>query len=168
MKPTKEQIEAYKAMAASAPKAMEGCIRKYLEEHCQKYKGNEDKFDRCMKHLVENILEMLGGRDAAVDNKLSGAIPADTVFRICMDYFDDEVWKAEDEAEAKEKAEQEKREAERKARLAKKKSNVITSSRSDVGKDDDDDDDDKDEIVVPTPPKKKDDGQLDFFAIMGV
>lgn len=175
MKQTKEQIEAYKAMSQAAQPAMEECVRKHLEEHCLKYKGNEDKFDRCIKHLYETVLEMLGGEDAAVDNQLSGQVPAQTCFKICTDYFDDEIWKLEDEEAAKERAEAERRKNELKAKQAmtakkKKKSNVITAHLSDVGKDEDKDEtevEEEDEEIV-TPPKKPQEKQLDFFAALGV
>ena len=103
MKPTKEQVEAYKAMAAQAPQAMKNVIKNHLELNCLKFKGNEDKLDRCIKHLYETVCEMLGGRKAAKNGRLSGQVPSDTCFRICMDYFNDEVWKAEDEEEQKKK-----------------------------------------------------------------
>lgn len=107
MKQSKEQIEAYRAMAQNAPQSMNDIIKAHLAANCRKY--DEKLFDRCFNHLQETVLEMLGGQEAAVDNKLEGAIHADTVFRICRDYYDDEIWKKEDEEEAKEKAEAEKR-----------------------------------------------------------
>lgn len=102
MKQSKEQIEAYRAMAQSAPQSMNDIIKQHLTENCPKFKDNEEKFDRCIKHLYETVLEMLGGRDAADDdNTLSRQVPADTVFRICRDYFDDELWKKEEEEKKK-------------------------------------------------------------------
>ena len=142
MKQSKEQIEAYRAMAQNAPKSMNDIIKQHLSENCPKFKDNEDKFDRCIKHLYETVLEMLGGRDAADDdNALSGQVPADTVFRICRDYFDDEVWKAEEEAKKKEEAEK------KKAELDKEPTTTFPK--------------------VPEKPKKPEPKQLDFFA-MGV
>lgn len=143
MKQSKEQIEAYRAMAQSAPQSMNDIIKQHLTENCPKFKDNEDKFDRCIKHLYETVLEMLGGKDAADDeNKLEGTIPADTVFRICRDYFDDEVWKAEDEEEAKKKEEEEKKKAE----LDKEPTTTFPK--------------------VPEKPKKPEPKQLDFFAMV--
>ena len=139
MKQTKEQIEAYKAMAQDAPNSMEECIKKHLDEHCIKFKDNADKFDRCIKHLYETVMEMLGGEDAAVDGHLAGQVPAATCFKICRDYFDDELWKKEDELKAKEKEESERMAAKYRA-----------------------------PIKVPEVPKKPTETQLDFFAAMGV
>lgn len=95
MKPTKEQLEAYKKMASSSQGTMCDIIKAHLVENCQKY--DEALFDRCIQHLYDTVLEMLGGQEAAVDNKLSGNVPADTCFRICSDYYNDEIWKKEDE-----------------------------------------------------------------------
>ena len=99
--------------------SMEAQIRANLESTCDKFAGNEDKFDRCMAFLKKVCLEMLGGEDAAEGDeirnckKLSGEIPDEVCFRICRDYFNDEIWKAEDEENERKKAEEE--------RLAKEK-----------------------------------------------
>lgn len=168
MKPTPEMLEAYKRMAVSAPDTMKDIIKAHLAANCRKY--DEKLFDRCFNHLQETVLEMLGGQEAAEDGKLEGAIHADTVFRICRDYYDDEIWKKEDEEEAKEKAEAEKRaeeirkkdEERRKKAEAKRKNEVAKKAmkESDMFKDNnkpstpepyeyeekDDDDEDVDEI----------------------
>ena len=111
-----EQIAAYREMAKNASEnSMESRIRANLEATCDKFTGNEDKFDRCMAFLNKVCMEMLGGADAAEDvqdenyKKLSGEIPDEVCFRICRDYFNDEIWKAEDEEEARKKAEDEER-----------------------------------------------------------
>ena len=116
-----EQIAAYREMAKNASEnSMEAQIRANLESTCDKFAGNEDKFDRCMEFLKEVCLEMLGGEDAAEGDEnrsykiLSGDIPDEVCFRICRDYFNDEIWKAEDEEAERKKAEEE--------RLAKEKS----------------------------------------------
>jgi ATPase subunit of ABC transporter with duplicated ATPase domains len=115
-----EQIAAYKEMAKNASEnSMEAQIRANLESTCDKFAGNEDKFDRCMAFLKKVCLEMLGGEDAAEGDEngnyrtLSGDIPDEVCFRICRDYFNDEIWKAEDEENERKKAEEE--------RLAKEK-----------------------------------------------
>lgn len=115
-----EQIAAYREMAKNASEnSMEAQIRANLESTCDKFAGNEDKFDRCMVFLKKVCLEMLGGEDAAEGDEnssyrtLSGEIPDEVCFRICRDYFNDEIWKAEDEENERKKAEEE--------RLAKKK-----------------------------------------------
>ena len=115
-----EQIAAYREMAKNASEnSMEAQIRANLESTCDKFAGNEDKFDRCMVFLKKVCLEMLGGEDAAEGDEngnyktLSGDIPDEVCFRICRDYFNDEIWKAEDEENERKKAEEE--------RLAKEK-----------------------------------------------
>ena len=109
-----EQIAEYREMAKNASEnSMEAQIKANLESTCDKFKGNEDKFDRCMAFLKNVCMEMMGGEDAAEDvqdgnyKKLSGEIPDEVCFRICRDYFNDEIWKAEDEERAKAKAEKE-------------------------------------------------------------
>lgn len=131
-----EQIAAYREMAKNASEnSMEAQIRANLESTCDKFAGNEDKFDRCIDFLKKVCLEMLGGEDAAecVEDgnfkTLSGDIPDEVCFRICRDYFNDEIWKAEDEEaerkkaeeeRAKEKAEKEKKAPEKSAKAKKK------------------------------------------------
>lgn len=175
MKPTKEQIEAYNAMAKQSPQTMESIIRSNLEESCQKFKGNEDKFDRCIQHLRDTVLEMLGGRNAAKNNQLSGPIPAETCFRICQDYFNDEVWKAEDEEEAKKKAEQKekkRKESEKRSKAAqgKKYPKTVTAnvsvSDAELENDDNEDNDEVPAVVKERPENTE--GQLDMFAMLGV
>lgn len=118
-----EQIAAYREMAKNASEnSMEAQIRANLESTCDKFAGNEDKFDRCMAFLVQCANEILGGKN--------GEIPDEVCFRICRDYFNDEMWKAEDEENerkkaeeerlAKEKAEKEKKAPEKSAKAKKK------------------------------------------------
>lgn len=111
-----EQIAAYREMAKNVSEnSMEAQIRANLESTCDKFAGNEDKFDRCMAFLTNVCMEMLGGEDAAEGDenmnckKLSGEIPDEVCFRICRDYFNDEIWKAEDEENERKKAEEEER-----------------------------------------------------------
>lgn len=102
-------IEAYKAMAKDSEcPSMETQIRENLERTCDKFAGNEDKFERCLSYLEECASEILEGKN--------GDVPDEVCFRICRDYFNDEIWKKEDEEEAREKAE-----AEERARLAAEK-----------------------------------------------
>lgn len=98
MKPTKEQLEAYKAMAKEgAVASMEAQIRENLEKTCDKFAGNEDKFDRCIAYLNGCAREILENR--------SGDVPDEVCYRICRDYFNDEIWKKEDEEKANKAAE---------------------------------------------------------------
>ena len=122
-----EQIAAYREMAKKASEnSMEAQIRANLESTCDKFAGNEDKFDRCMEFLKKVCLEMLGGEDAAEGDEnrsykiLSGDIPDEVCFRICRDYFNDEIWKAEDEEAERKKAEEEEQLAKAKAENEKK------------------------------------------------
>lgn len=104
-----EQIAAYREMAKNASEnSMEAQIRANLEATCDKFKGNEDKFDRCMSFLVQCANEILEGKN--------GEISDEVCFRICRDYFNDEIWKVEDE----EKAEKEKKTPEKSAKTKKK------------------------------------------------
>lgn len=102
-------IDAYKAMAKDSEcPSMETQIRENLERTCDKFAGNEDKFERCLSYLEECASEILEGKN--------GDVPDEVCFRICRDYFNDEIWKKEDEEEARKKAE-----AEERARLAAEK-----------------------------------------------
>ena len=135
-----EQIAAYREMAKNASEnSMEAQIRTNLESTCDKFAGNEDKFDRCMEFLKKVCLEMLGGEDAAEGDEnrnckiLSGEIPDEVCFRICRDYFNDEIWKAEDEENERKKAEEERRakekaEKEKKSAKTKKKTPAKTTN----------------------------------------
>ena len=155
MKPNKETMDAYKTMAAQSPDSMKAQITRHLAEACPKFIGNEDKIDRCIKYLTGCAREILGGKN--------GDVADDVCFKICRDYFNDEVWKAEDEEEAKKKAEKAKRDAERK----KPKSNVITATLDDA-REDSEDEDDADDVPAYTPQKPKHcDGQIDMFAALG-
>lgn len=128
-----EQIAAYREMAKNASEnSMEAQIRANLESTCDKFAGNEDKFNRCMAFLKKVCLEMLGGEDAAEGvedgnfKTLSGDIPDEVCFRICRDYFNDEIWKTEDEENERKKAEEEERakaKAEKESKKNKKTAN---------------------------------------------
>ena len=94
MKPNKEQMEAYKAMAKASPDSMKAKIRAHLETNCPKFAGNEDRLDDCLDYLTDCAREIL-------DSK-SGEVADEVCYRICRDYFDDELWNVE---EVKTKAE---------------------------------------------------------------
>ena len=99
MKPTKEQIDAYKAMAKTSPDSMKAKIEANLKATCDKYAGHEDLIDDCIKYLTACAKEILGGKNGEVNNE--------TCYRICRDYFNDEIWAKEDQekAEAQKKSE---------------------------------------------------------------
>ena len=94
----KTQIEAYKRMASESAGDMISKIKENLVQTCDKYKGNEDKFEKCFAYLTECAKEIL--------NNKNGAIPEDVCYRICRDYFNDELWKNEEEEKAKKKLEE--------------------------------------------------------------
>lgn len=123
MKPTEEQLEAYKAMAKeSAGADMEAQIRENLQKTCDKFHGNEDKLDRCLEYLNDCAREILGNKN--------GDVPDEVCFRICRDYFNDEIWKKEDE----EKAEREKKQAEKAAKYDSKKKKAAEAKKAEIAR----------------------------------
>lgn len=98
----KQQVKEYKEMLAASPDTMESKIKAHLIDNCFKY--DESKFEGCMTYLVNIAKEILDGKN--------GEVPDDVCYRICRDYFNDEIWAKEDEAkaakEAKRKADKEK------------------------------------------------------------
>lgn len=137
---SEETIEAYKAMAKDSEcPSMETQIRENLERTCDKFAGNEDKFERCLSYLKECAKEILEGKN--------GDVPDEVCYRICRDYFNDEIWKQEDAekaerdaktkakkkaAEAKKKASEEKKAAAeaRKAEIARKKAEALAKKKA--------------------------------------
>lgn len=91
-----ELIKEYKEMAAASPDTMESKIKAHLIENCFKY--DESKFDGCMEYLVNIAKEILGGKN--------GEVPDDVCYRICRDYFDDEIWRKEEEDKARRETEE--------------------------------------------------------------
>lgn len=116
MKPSKEAIEAYKEMAKASPASMKAKIEANLRATCDKFPGHEDRLEGCMEYLVNIAREILNGKNGEVDD--------DTCYRICRDYFNDEIWAKEDEAkaakEAKRKDDKEKLDKIRSEKKAKK------------------------------------------------
>lgn len=102
MKPSKEAIEAYKEMAKASPASMKTMIEEKLKATCDKYAGHEDRLDDCIDYLTECAKQILGSKNGEVDNE--------TCYRICRDYFNDELWAKENESK---KAEQSKKKAEK-------------------------------------------------------
>lgn len=190
MKPTTEQLEAYKAMTKDSDcPSMEAQIRENLERTCDKFAGNEDKFERCIEYLTECAREIL--------NSNNGDVPDEVCYRICRDYFNDEIWMKEDAekaerdakakeraekaetkkkaAEAKKKAAEEKKAAAeaRKAEIARKKAEVLAKKKAE-------EEAKKAEIermkaeaareaeAMKAKSEKPESGQLDLFAMMGV
>lgn len=92
MRPTKEQLEAYKEMAKTSPDSMKAMIEANLKATCDKYAGHEDRLDDCIDYLTKCAKEILDHKNGEVDNE--------TCYRICRDYFNDELWAKEDEEKA--------------------------------------------------------------------
>ena len=92
----KKLIKDYKEMVAASPDTMESKIKAHLIENCFKY--DESKFEGCMTYLVNIAKEILDGKN--------GEVPDDVCYRICRDYFDDEIWLKEEEEKAKREAEE--------------------------------------------------------------
>ena len=91
-----QQIEAYKKMAKEAASVgMEARIKANLEKTCDKYKGHEDKFPGCIAYLVSVAKEILGGKNGEVDDNVC--------YRICRDYFNDEIYLQEETKKAAKK-----------------------------------------------------------------
>lgn len=115
MKPNKDQIKAYKEMANTSPDSMKAKIEANLKATCDKYAGHEDRLDDCIDYLTDCAREILGNKSGEVDNE--------TCFRICRDYFNDELWKKEEEEKAA-------REAKRKESAEKKKATKKTAKKT--------------------------------------
>lgn len=97
MKPKKEALDQYREMSKASPGSITAKIREHLQANCPKF--DEAHFTGCLSYLYETVLELLGGRKAAVDNRLAGEVPDDVCYKICRDYFDDELWREQPETE---------------------------------------------------------------------
>lgn len=95
----KNLIKDYKEMAAASTDTMESKIKAHLIENCFKY--DESKFEGCMTYLVNIAKEILDGKN--------GEVPDDVCYRICRDYFDDEIWRKEEEEKARTRREKERK-----------------------------------------------------------
>lgn len=63
MKPNDETIEAYKKMAKESSGAdMKAQIQENLSRTCDKFAGNEDKLDRCIRYLTDCAREILDSK----------------------------------------------------------------------------------------------------------
>ena len=78
-----ELLKQYKAMAKQG--TMEECIDAHLKANCEKY--DPKKLKDCVKHLVDVARKILDGKN--------GEVPDEVCFKICRDYFNDELWKEE-------------------------------------------------------------------------
>lgn len=103
MKPTKKQIKEYREIAEKESVNMKACIRKHLEENCPKFIGHEDRFDGCIEFVTECAKIIL-------DNK-SGGVADEACYKMARDYFNDELWKVDDELKEAAKKDEEERES---------------------------------------------------------
>lgn len=78
-----ELLKQYKAMAKQG--TMEERIDAHLKANCEKY--DPKKLKDCVKHLVDVARKILDGKN--------GEVPDEVCFKICRDYFNDELWKEE-------------------------------------------------------------------------
>ncbi len=101
MKPNQDYIKMYR----QAEKANDGFLKteimKHLAASCPKFVP--ERIDACIEHIKVYVCEMLGGRKAAKSvngvDTLSGAVSSDTVFRMARDYFNDELWRNDEDGE---------------------------------------------------------------------
>ena len=100
-KPTKEMLKEYEAIAKKSNRDMKGCIKAHLFANCPKFAGHEDKFDECIEYVTECAKEILNNRP--------GDVADDACYKMARDFFNDEIWKAEDEENERKKAEEEQR-----------------------------------------------------------
>lgn len=188
-KPNDELLETYRQMAKTSPDSMKAMIEANLKATCDKFAGHEDKLDDCIEYLTDCAREILGGKNGAVNNE--------TCYRICRDYFNDEVWKEADaekakreakakkkaaEAAAKKKAAEEKKAAAeaRKAEIARKKAEREAQKQAALLAKKKAEEEKKAELErkkaeaakqaeeAKSPAMAPEPGQLDFFALMGV
>ena len=96
MKPTKEMLKEYAAIAKKSNRDMKGCIMAHLVANCPKFAGNEDKFDECIKYVTECAKEILKNRP--------GDVADDACYKMARDFFNDELWKKDEEKPAKKAA----------------------------------------------------------------
>lgn len=97
MKPTKEMLKEYAAIAKKSNRDMKGCIKAHLIANCPKFAGHEDKFDECIEYVTECAREILKNRP--------GDVADDACYKMARDFFNDELWEKDKEKHAK-KAEQ--------------------------------------------------------------
>ncbi len=127
-----ELLEQYKAMAKHG--TMEERIDAHLKANCEKY--DPKKLKDCVKHLVDVAREILDGNN--------GEVPDEVCFKICRDYFNDELWKEETHG--------------KKAKKSKKAEKVEVVKKTEEPKPE----------PVKVEPKKVEpvDGQLDMFGAL--
>ena len=84
MKPTKEMLKEYEAIAKKSNRDMKGCIKAHLFANCPKFAGHEDKFNECIEYVTECAKEILKNRP--------GDVADDACYKMARDFFNDELW----------------------------------------------------------------------------
>ncbi len=96
MKPTKEMLKEYAAIAKKSSRNMKGCIKAHLVANCPKFAGHEDKFDECIEYVTECAKEILKNRP--------GDVADDACYKMARDFFNDELWDKDEKKTAKKAA----------------------------------------------------------------
>jgi hypothetical protein len=96
MKPTKEMLKEYKAIAKASKRNMKDCIKAHLVAHCPKFQGHEDKFEECIGYVVDCAKEILENRP--------GEVADDACYKMARDFFNDELWEKDEKKPAKKAA----------------------------------------------------------------
>lgn len=90
MKPTKEMLKEYKAIAKASKRNMKDCIKAHLVAYCPKFQGHEDRLDECIIYVVECAKEILDNRP--------GEVADDACYKMARDFFNDELWEKDAKA----------------------------------------------------------------------
>lgn len=93
MKPTKEMLKEYAAIAKKSNRNMKDCIKAHLVANCPKFAGHEDKFDECIEYVTECAREILNGKN--------GEVADDACYKMARDFFNDELWDKDEKKTAK-------------------------------------------------------------------
>ena len=96
MKPTKEMLKEYAAIAKKSNHNMKDCIKDHLVANCPKFAGHEDKFDECIEYVTECAKEILKNRP--------GDVADDACYKMARDFFNDELWDKDEKKTAKKAA----------------------------------------------------------------
>ena len=96
MKPTKEMLKEYAAIAKKSNRNMKDCIKAHLVANCYKFAGHEDKFDECIEYVTECAREILDGKN--------GEVADDACYKMARDFFNDELWDKDEKKPAKKAA----------------------------------------------------------------
>lgn len=96
MKPTKEMLKEYKAIAKASKRNMKDCIKAHLVAHCPKFQGHEDKFEECIGYVVDCAKEILENRP--------GEVADDACYKMARDFFNDKLWEKDKEKKPAAKA----------------------------------------------------------------